>query len=90
MDRMLDGCDKLMTEARQLPPVLKSRHLAMESEVIIRLAARLLKKLRNGDPLATRVALTKIDFALAGLGGCIFGFLRAGSKIEQKHQEREA
>ena len=76
--RMLDGCDTLMAEARQLPSMLKSKSLAMESAVIIRLAARLIERLRKGDPLATRVALSKIDFANAGLSGAIAGFFQAG------------
>jgi squalene synthase HpnC len=78
MDRMLTGCEMLMTDARKLPAALKSRHLAMESAVIVNLAARLIVLLRKGDPLATRVALTKLDFAAAGLGGAITGFFAAG------------
>lgn len=76
--RMLDGCDELMVDARQLPSMLQSKHLAMESAVIIRLAARLIERLRKGDPLATRVALSKVDFGVAGLTGAIAGFFEAG------------
>jgi len=79
MDRMLDGCEVLMAEASRLPAVLKSRRLAMESAVIIRLANRLIVLLRNGDPVATRVALSKIDFAKAGVGGAVSGFFAAGA-----------
>ena len=74
IDRMLDGCDALMADARQLPSALKSRHLAMESATIVRLADRLIARLRKGDPLATRVSLSKLDFARAGLGGMVAGF----------------
>ncbi|MEO0398562.1 MAG: squalene synthase HpnC [Pseudomonadota bacterium] len=77
MDRMLDGCEALMDDARKLPGALKSRSLAMESAVIVRLAARLIAILRTGDPLATRVALTKLDFAKAGVMGAIAGFFAA-------------
>ena len=77
-DRMLDGCDALMIDARQLPAALTSKSLAMESAVIVRLADRLIALLRNGDPLATRVALSKLDFASAGIRGAISGFLSAG------------
>ena len=83
IDRLLDGCAELMIDARQLPGVLKSRHLAMESAVIIRLADRLLGRLRRGDPLAERVALSKVDFALAGVGGAITGFFTAGTAKRQ-------
>ncbi len=79
IDRMLNGCDRLLVDARRLPAVLKSRHLAMESAVIVKLAARLIDLLRKGDPLATRVALSKLDFARAGVSGAITGFFTAGS-----------
>lgn len=77
IDRMLDGCDALMTEARRLPSLLKSRSLAMESAVIVRLAARLIQRLRKGDPVAGRVALSKFDFLTAGVGGAVTGFFAA-------------
>ncbi len=78
IDRMLDGCDALIVDARRLPFALKSRHLAMESAVIVRLAGRLIELLRKGDPLAGRVALKKPDFAFAGIVGAVSGFLAAG------------
>lgn len=81
IDRMLDCCEALMPDARRLPAALKSKHLAMESAVIVNLAARLIQLLRKGDPLATRVALSKLDFARAGIGGSITGFFAAGSGV---------
>lgn len=81
IDRMLDGCEALMDDARKLPKALNSRHLAMESAVIVNLAARLITLLREGDPLATRVALTKFDFASAGVRGAIGGFFSAGRGV---------
>jgi squalene synthase HpnC len=78
IDRMLDGCDALMIDARRLPFALKSRHLAMESAVIVRLADRLIDLLRKADPLAARVVLKKPDFAFAGIAGAVSGFLAAG------------
>jgi squalene synthase HpnC len=81
MDRMLDGCNALMTDARKLPAALKSRHLAMESAVIVRLADRLIARLRAGDPLASRVELSKFDFASAGILGAVSGFLAAGRGV---------
>jgi len=77
-DQMLDGCDALMADARVLPAVLKSKHLAMESAGIVNLASRLIARLRKGDPLATRVALNKFDFVMSGIGGAISGFFAAG------------
>lgn len=78
MDRMLTGCETLMEDARRLPSALKSRRLAMESAVIVKLAARLIALLRRRDPLARRVALSKLDFAAAGLAGVVWGFFAAG------------
>ena len=78
-DRMLDGCEALMADVRLLPRALKSKSLAMESAVIVNLAERLIEILRKGDPLASRVALKKIDFASAGLRGVVGGFFAAGS-----------
>ncbi|MEM9263345.1 MAG: squalene synthase HpnC, partial [Pseudomonadota bacterium] len=68
-NQMLDGCEALMPLARALPGKLGDRRLAMESAVIVRLADRLISILRVGDPLAERVALRKVDFARAGVGG---------------------
>lgn len=81
IDTMLDGVDKLMSEARTLPAQLKSRRLAMESAIIIRLAGKLSARLRRGDPLAERVALTRWDFAVAGLIGALIGALSSGRSV---------
>lgn len=84
MDRMLDECDALMIDARKLPSALKSKHLAMESAIIVRLAGRLIARLRKGDPLATRVALSKLDFASAGVRGAVSGFFSAGGMAKRR------
>ena len=75
LDRMLDGVDELMVQARTLPGVVRNRRLAMETATIVRLADRLSVLLRAGDPLAGRVALNRWDFARAGIGGVIGGLL---------------
>ncbi len=69
LDRCLDGVAELLVEARALPRRLHSTRLAMESAVILRLAERLTVLLRQGDPLAGRVALGRLDFVACGLGG---------------------
>lgn len=78
IDRMLDCCDALMVDARRLPFALKNRSLAMESAVIVKLAARLIALLRGRDPVAGRVALSKFDFARAGIAGALSGYFAAG------------
>ena len=75
LDRLLDGVDDLMVKARQLPGVVRNRRLSMETAIIVRLADRLSVLLRAGDPLASRVALSRRDFARAGIGGVLGGLL---------------
>ena len=59
MDQCLDRTEGLLREARRLPGMLKSRRLALESAVIIRIADRLTLRLMREDPIATRVELSK-------------------------------
>ena len=75
LDRMLDGVDGLMASARALPGAVRNRRLAMETAIIVRLAGRLTALLRQGDPLAGRVALTRWDFVRQGLAGAFGGLL---------------
>ncbi len=74
--RTVAQCRQLMPQARALPSVLKSRHLAMESAVIVKIADRLLDELAQRDPVAERVELTKVQFALCGIRGALAGMLR--------------
>lgn len=76
IDHALDGVEELMRRARELPGKLKSRRLAMETAVIVRLADRLTAMLRTGDPIAGRVALTKTDFISCGARGIVAGLRR--------------
>ena len=63
IDRLLDSTDQLIAHARQLPPLVKSAGLRRECAMIVKLAERLSRHLRHGDPLATRVKLKPVDFA---------------------------
>jgi len=74
IDRLLDDTDALIVTARALPGVVKSPGLSRECAAIVSLATRLAARLRRGDPLAMRVKLSPIDFALATL----IGFVRGG------------
>lgn len=69
VDELLDRTDALIATARELPLLVRAPGLRCESAVIVQLAARLSALLRRGDPLASRVALRKRDFAGALLGG---------------------
>ncbi len=74
LDRMLDGVDDLLNSADKLAGSLNGRRMAMESAVIVKLAHRLAGRLRKADPLAGRVALTKLDFMTCGIAGAVSGF----------------
>lgn len=78
IDRLLDDVDAQLSQAGKLPRALRSRRLAMESAVIFRLARRLAARLRQADPLATRVALSKWDFFAATICGAVAGFVTGG------------
>ncbi len=63
IDRMLDATDSLLAIAQRLPAELKSRRLGMESSAILVIARLLVQRLRAGDPLAGRIALSKAEYA---------------------------
>lgn len=69
LDRLLDGTDRLVADARALPGRVRSAGLRCECAIIVGLAERLARRLRRGDPLAGRVKLLKTDFAASLLFG---------------------
>jgi farnesyl-diphosphate farnesyltransferase len=71
LDGLLDRTEDLIAAAGALPPCVRACGLHSESAVIVALAARLACRLRRGDPLASRVKLTKSDFAAAFLTGVL-------------------
>ena len=71
VDRALDRCDALLDGASGLPAALASRGLAGEVATILWLARRLSGRLRRGDPLAGRVAPSRLDFVRAGAWGAL-------------------
>jgi farnesyl-diphosphate farnesyltransferase len=74
LDGLLDQTAVLINEARGLPPRVAASGLRWECAVIVDLAARLLRRLRRRDPLATRVKLRKSDF----LGAFVVGVCGVG------------
>ncbi|MCP4330973.1 MAG: squalene synthase HpnC [Alphaproteobacteria bacterium] len=62
IERCLTYTERLMTDARRLPGVLRNRRLAYESSAIVRLADTLIDRLHRQDPLARRVELSKPHF----------------------------
>jgi phytoene synthase len=69
LDRCLDGVDRLIETASLLPGRLKSRGLKAEVAVMLSLVNALTRRLRAGDPIRSRVALTRLDFAKSLLPG---------------------
>jgi farnesyl-diphosphate farnesyltransferase len=76
LDRLLDGTEALIATARALPRGVRATGLRRESAVIVELAARLARRLREGDPLARRVKLRKRDVAAALAIGLLRGSRR--------------
>jgi farnesyl-diphosphate farnesyltransferase len=76
IDGLLNRTAALIDKAHSLPPLVASSGLRWECAVIVELARRLLRRLRYGDPLATRVKLRKSDFFAAfviGVSGSVRG-----------------
>ena len=68
---LLNECDRLMQDAVNLPVRTRDWRLRLETAVIVNLARRLSARLRTGDPVATRVKLTKTDAIRAILGALL-------------------
>jgi farnesyl-diphosphate farnesyltransferase len=66
-DRILAATEALNQTAAALPGLVKAKRLRVETAVIAGLARRLTARLRRGDPLASRVKLTKPDFLVSTL-----------------------
>ncbi len=66
--RLLDEVDALHAAAAALPRCTRDRRLRMEVAVILGLSRRLARRLRHGDPVATRVKLQKTDVASSLIG----------------------
>lgn len=71
--RMLDGTDKLLAAAKPLPGLLHDPGLRAQAAATLVLARRLRRRLGRADPLRRRVALSRVDWLAAAIGG-----LRAG------------
>jgi len=73
LDALIDRTAALVAGARGLAPQVEAPGLRFECAVITELAARLLRHLRRGDPLAGRVGLGKTDFLAAFVRGILRG-----------------
>ena len=73
LDALLDRTAELVTMADGFPPLVVDTWLRCETAIIVRLARRLVRRLRRGDPLRRRVKLTKSDIVIAAIGGLAWG-----------------
>lgn len=64
---LLDRVDRLNQAATELPEIVRSRRLRMETGIIVGLARRLARRLAENDALATRVKLSKSDVISSAL-----------------------
>ncbi len=64
-NRLLDHVDQLNVQAADLPRRTRDRRLRVEVAVILGLSRRLARRLRQGDPVATRVKPRKADAAFS-------------------------
>ena len=71
LDRMLDGVDALLVDAKPLPQAIRSKALAREAGGILSIAQSLAKALRRRDPLAGRVELSKTHMAWCFMWGAL-------------------
>ena len=69
IQKCVGGSRELMKLAKRLPSHLSSRSLAMESQVIINIAGKLLDRLACEDPLAGRIELTRGQKTMCALRG---------------------
>ena len=70
-NQLLDHVDQLNGQAADLPRRTRDRRLRIEVAVILGLSRRLARRLRQRDPVATRVKLRKAD-----IGGSLLAALR--------------
>lgn len=94
LDRCLDGVEELLPLAEELPLRLKNRRLALESAAIVALAQALTHELRQRDPLAERVELSKREKLTVALKGAVGTLLRrtfgARRGVPRGHEEKRA
>jgi squalene synthase HpnC len=74
MDALLDRVDRMNQTAAELPRRTRDRRLRLETATIVGLARRLSRRLRQYDPVARRVKLSKLDAVLSLLAA--FRFFR--------------
>jgi squalene synthase HpnC len=75
INRMLDATDGLIELACPLPGMIKDIRLRLQTSITVRVAERLSRLLRTGDPLAERVKLGRLDTIGAVVDGIYRGLV---------------
>ena len=70
-DRMLGGTEDLLAISKTLAPAMQNKHLRAETRVIQKIAETLTKRLYAGDPIATRIKLSKPAAAMTAIRGLL-------------------
>jgi hypothetical protein len=73
LDRMLSGVGGMLADAEALPVLIRNPRLALEAAVVLAIARKLARRLKAGDPLAGRIALTRVQFACCAVIGLARG-----------------
>jgi farnesyl-diphosphate farnesyltransferase len=63
--RLLEKCDALNEAGAALPGNVRDLRLRLETAIIVTLSKRLARRLRAGDPIATRVKLRPMDVVMS-------------------------
>ena len=84
-DRCLDATERLLALAGLLPGQLRNVRFAMEAAAIVAIACKLGRELRQRDPLAERVVLTRAQFGAC----CFFGIGRVLFRRTVRRSHRE-
>lgn len=90
IDRALDQVDELLARATALPGQIASPGLRLEASVIIRLAMGLSRRLRQRDPLAQRVELSRTGQAAAVFSGLFHGMVTISRRRQMSGLVRPA
>ena len=86
-DRCLDATDGLLQLAGDLPGRIRNLRFAMDAAIIVEIAGVLSAELRRRDPLAERVALTRLQYAACcaqGIGRVLYERLRRLARISHQ------
>ena len=62
LDEILIHTEKLITEAGKYKKKIKNKKLSRETDFILEIAKKLLKLLKEKDPLKEKVVLSKFDY----------------------------